>query len=166
VFDGVISINIGSNELLDPEFENDIISIINKYNVNTSQIELEILEDDLIKDLEIAIVKINSLKKLGINLSIDDFGTGYSSITYLKKLPVNCLKIDRHFTQNLHESSNKELIKMMINMAKTFNMRIVIEGVESESQLKFIKENGADQYQGFYCSKAIDQKSFIQLLKK
>ena len=109
--------------------------------------------------------KIKKLQEFGLEFSIDDFGTGYSSITYLKKLPVNTLKIDRDFLLQEDKHSN-ELIVVIIKMAKIFNMNIVVEGVESENQLSFIKENGADVYQGFYFSKAIQEKDFITLLQK
>ena len=161
---GIVSINIHANELLSPEFESSVLGIIKSYSVNPEQIELEILEDDLIEDIDKAVEKISSLREHGIKLSIDDFGTGYSSITYLKRLPVNHLKIDRSFTQNLHEASNKKLMKMMISMAKAFNLKTVVEGVEDAEQLEYISSCGADIYQGFYCSPAVEQEEFIALL--
>jgi len=164
IFTGIISININSHELLESNFEKELINILNRYNIDANRIELEILEDDLIKDFDTIIEKIHKLKALGIKFSIDDFGTGYSSITYLKRLPVNSLKVDRNFTQNLHEKSNQVLMKMMINMAKTFNMKTIIEGVEEKEHLDFIRDAGADVYQGFYFSKAVDKESFIKLL--
>jgi diguanylate cyclase (GGDEF)-like protein/PAS domain S-box-containing protein len=166
IFTGTISINISVHELLDRSFENDLISILNEYSINPKQIELEILEDDLIQDMEFAIQKIDRLKKIGFKLSIDDFGTGYSSITYLKKLPVDSLKIDRNFIMNLEDQSNKQLIKLMIDMAKTFNMITVVEGVEGEVELEYIKECGADKYQGYYCSPAVEKEKFISLLNQ
>ncbi len=166
IFTGTISINISVSELLDHTFENDLIAILNEYSINPKQIELEILEDDLIQDIEFAIKKIGRLKKIGFKLSIDDFGTGYSSITYLKRLPVDCLKIDRNFIMNLEDQSNKQLIKLMIDMAKTFNMITVVEGVEGEVELEYIKECGADKYQGFYCSPAVEKEKFISLLNQ
>ncbi len=161
---GIVSINIHANELLSPDFESSVLGIIHSYHVNPEQIELEILEDDLIEDIDKAIEKISSLREHGIKLSIDDFGTGYSSITYLKRLPVNHLKIDRSFAQNLHDTSNKKLMKMMINMAKAFNLKTVVEGVENAEHLEYISACGADIYQGFYCSPAVEQEKFIALL--
>ena len=163
-FQGIISININASELLSPTFEKQLTAIIQEYDIDKGQIELEILENDLIEDIELAIERIVRLRDLGFKLSIDDFGTGYSSITYLKRLPVHHLKLDRNFTQNLHDDSNKKLVKLMINMAQAFNMKTVVEGVETLEQLEFIKECGADMYQGFYCSPAVDEESFIKLL--
>ncbi len=164
IFNGVISINIDSNELLDPTFEQDVISTVKSHNIDPTKIELEITENDLIKDFQTAISMIKRLKKFGFKFSIDDFGTGYSSITYLQNLPVDSLKIDRSFLHNLSDKSNQELVKIIINMAKTFNMCSIVEGIEDETQLQFIKDNGADQYQGYYFSKAVDKESFIALL--
>lgn len=164
IFSQPISININSNELLNPNFEKNIISMINEFDVSPSMIELEITEKELIKDFKTAIARIKRLKEFGIRFSIDDFGTGYSSITYLQKLPVDSIKIDRSFINTIYDKSNQEIVKMIINIAKTFNMCSIVEGIENESQLDFIAENGADQYQGFYFSKAIDEDSFKELL--
>jgi len=164
VFKGTISINIHARELLEDDFLQNTLDIINKYNINPIYIELEILEDELIGNFEKTIIKINELKEHGISISIDDFGTGYSSITYLNKLPANNLKIDKYFIQNIDNNSNKELIKMIVKMANTFNMKSVIEGVESKHQLEFIKGIGANTYQGFYCSRAVPVESFLKLL--
>ena len=164
VFNGIISININSSELLDVDFEDDIVSTIKQFDISASQIELEITENELIQDFDTAIVKIKRLKEFGINFAIDDFGTGYSSITYLQKLPVDSLKIDKSFLQNLSDESNQEIIKMMLSMAKTFNICSVVEGIENQTQLNFIKENGANLYQGFYSSQAVEEKVFLSLL--
>ncbi len=164
-FEGSLAINISSKELLHPSFENEVISIVSSHNVSPSKIELEITESMIIKEFDLIIEKLKNLQKFGIKFSIDDFGTGYSSITYLQKLPVNTLKIDRSFFHNLELDANQELVKMVINIAKTFHMEIVSEGIENESQLKFIQEHGSHLYQGFYFSKAVNEESFIELLQ-
>ncbi|MBU1659253.1 EAL domain-containing protein [bacterium] len=166
IFSGCLAVNINSKEILHPNFEKEVISIISKNGVNPSRIELEITETAIIKDFDLVVGKIKNLQAFGIKFSIDDFGTGYSSITYLQKLPVNTLKIDKSFIQNLAEESNQELVKMIINMAKTFNMNIVAEGIENESELKFIQDNNVQQYQGFYFSRAVNEESFKTLLLK
>ena len=166
LFKGSLAINICAKQLMDPEFEQELISAIKHYDIDPSQIELEITENELIKDFDLAISQIIKLQAFGIKFSMDDFGTGYSSITYLQKLPIDTLKIDKSFMSDLSEDANKELVKMVINMAKTFNMSVIVEGVEDASQLNFVKECGAEQYQGFYFSEAIDKEDFIKLIKK
>ena len=160
---GTLSINISSFELISDGFVKKIEDIISSYEINPSFVELEILEDEFIKDFDAIILNINRLKKFGIKFSIDDFGTGYSSISYLKKLPVDTLKIDKYFIQNISDDSNKELVKMLINIANIFKLSIVIEGVEDKDQLEFIVQNGAKQFQGFYFSKAVDVLEYKKL---
>ncbi len=164
IFDGTISININSNELVNDDFENEVMSIIKQFDISPSQIELEITENDLIEDFDVAILKMKKLKEFGVKFSIDDFGTGYSSITYLQKLPIDSLKIDRSFLRDLSNEANQEIVKIILAMAKTFNLCSVVEGVENQNHLNFIKENGADLYQGFYFSKAVSEKDFIKML--
>ncbi len=164
IYEGTLAINISSKELLHPDFEQEITSIILQYSICPSKIELEITESMIIKEFDLVVDKIKSLQKFGIKFSIDDFGTGYSSITYLQKLPVNTLKIDRSFFHNLESDANKELVKMVIKIAKTFNMEVVSEGIEDEIQLNFIQEYGSHLYQGFYFSKAVSEDEFLQLI--
>ncbi len=163
-FKGVISINIDSTELLSNDFIDNVKRIVNSYNIEPSCIELEILEGELIKDFDKMVIQINKLKDFGIKFSIDDFGTGYSSISYLQKLPVDTLKIDRHFMHDISNESNRKLVKIILEMAKEFNLATVVEGVETKSQLDLITQNNADQYQGYYFSKAIDEKAFQELI--
>jgi len=164
-FKGSIAVNIHANELLKPHFETEIIGIIKEYEVQPHKIELEITEDELIQDFHAIVEKIKRLKAFGIHFAIDDFGIGYSSITYLKKLPVDTLKIDKSFLKNLTDTSDRELIKLIITMAKNFKMATVIEGVEEQTQLSFIQENGAELYQGYIFSKAIEESRFLALLQ-
>ncbi len=165
-FKGTFSINVSSFELISDYFVEDTKEIILACGIEPSSIELEILEDEFIKDFDVIIANIHKLKKFGVKFSIDDFGTGYSSISYLKKLPVDTLKIDKYFIQNIDDDSNKELVKMVINIAKIFNLSIVVEGVEEKSQLDFIVKNGANQFQGYYFSRPIEGSEFKKLLEK
>lgn len=164
LFEGTLAINISAKELLQQNFEEELISTVLGYNIPPSRIELEITEEEIIKDFDLAVMKMKNLQKFGFKFAIDDFGTGYSSITYLQKLPADHLKIDKSFFDDLSLNSNKKLITMIINMAKTFNMGIISEGIESEHQLEFIKACGSGQYQGFYFSEAVDEKRFVTLL--
>jgi len=165
-FDGTLSINVSSNELMHQNFEKETIDFLEQNEINPKKIEFEITETDIINDFDIIINKIINLQKFGIKFSIDDFGTGYSSLTYLQKLPVNILKIDREFFLNLNIESNKELVRLMLNMAKTFNMQVIAEGIENQAQLDFIREVGIENYQGYFMSRAITKEQFIKLLEK
>ena len=161
-----LAVNISSKELLFQNFEDEVIEIISSYDINPMLIELEITETAIIEEFDIVVEKIKRLQEFGIQFSIDDFGTGYSSIEYLQELPINTLKIDKRFLQDCSNNSNKELIQIMINMAKVLKMKIIAEGVETQKQLQFLQENRCELYQGFYFSKAVDEESFKSLLKK
>jgi len=163
--EGTLAININSKELLMPSFKKDLTTIIESYNIAPVKIELEITENELIKNFDLALQKIDELQKFGVQFSIDDFGTGYSSITYLKQLPFNTLKIDRSFLQNLSNNQDRELIEVIVNMAKIFNMNVVAEGIENKFDLDFIKEHDIELYQGYHFSKAVTQESFLSMLK-
>lgn len=159
-----VSINVSAHQFQKPEFVSSIKESIEHYNIDASFLELELLEDTLIKDMDLAIKKMNTLKDLGIKFSIDDFGTGYSSMTYLQKLPVDSIKIDKSFIMDFHNPSNQEIVKMIINFTKLFNLKVIAEGVENKLAVEFLKQNGCDSYQGFYFSRALQVKEATALL--
>ena len=105
---------------------------------------------------EASIVLLKQLQALGIELSLDDFGTGYSSLSYLKRFPIDKLKIDQSFVHDITTDPNDEaMVAAIIVMAHHLNIRVVAEGVETETQLNFLREHGCDQYQGYYFSKPL-----------
>ena len=161
-----ISINISAHQFQKRGFTAYVKECIGKYNIDASRLELELLEDTLIKDMDVAIKKIKGLKSLGIKFAIDDFGTGYSSMTYLQNLPVDNIKIDRSFIMDINNQSNQEIVKMIINFAKIFNLTVIAEGVENEYALKFLKENACDMYQGYYFSRPLPVDEITQLLRE
>ncbi len=161
-----ISINISAHQFQKRGFTAYLKECIGKYNIDASRLELELLEDTLIKDMDRAIKKIKGLKSLGIKFAIDDFGTGYSSMTYLQNLPVDNIKIDRSFIMDINNQSNQEIVKMIINFAKIFNLTVTAEGVENEYTLKFLKEHACDMYQGYYFSRPLPVDEITQLLRE
>ena len=169
-YDGTISINVSSREIEDTFFISRLVEIIDEYKIDKNRIELEITEDELIQNFDLAIILIRKLRELGIAVSMDDFGTGYSSITYLNKLPVNTLKIDKLFISNLYMKRESDrdwiLLQMIANMAKAFNLKIIAEGVENEAQLSIVKNLGIDEYQGFLFSKAVEKDVLLELVNK
>ncbi len=168
-YHGTVAINVSSREITDTFFVSRLVSIIQEYGIDANRIELEITEDELIQNFDLAIILIKKLQELGIAVSMDDFGTGYSSITYLHKLPVDTLKIDKSFIENIniHQDSDKDwiLVQTIANMAKAFNIKIIAEGVENEEQLAMVKKLGIDEYQGFLFSKAVDKETLLELVK-
>lgn len=113
-------------------------------------LELELTESMFMEHAEQSINTLRTLKMLGIHLAIDDFGTGYSSLTYLKRLPIDRLKIDQSFVRGLEDDPNdREIAATIIAMARGLKLSVLAEGVESEQQLAFLRHHGCDYYQGF-----------------
>jgi len=165
-FDKKISINISGEQFNNKNFTQNFINIIEKYNTDPALLDFEIVEDALLKDINSTIEIIKKFKKLGVTFSMDDFGTGYSSVNYLKNLPVDVLKIDKSFIFDLFEGKNREIVKMIIDTAKIFDLKVVAEGVENEDILKYLDSYGCDYYQGYYFSKPVSVDEATNMLEK
>lgn len=164
VFGGTLGINVTVHDLRSPTFVSWVETMLQRHAIAPSQLEFEILEHDLIEDFDAVIGHMERLSHLGIRFAIDDFGTGYSSINYLYRLPVETLKIDRSFVDDHESKKNKELLKIIVNFAKIFKMKTVIEGLESEASTEMARALGIDYYQGFYFSEALDAPTFCAKL--
>ncbi len=164
IFSGTCSINVPARLLSIKDFSEQVENTIIGYAIPAAQIELEILENELIEDFHGIIANMKELKAFGVKFSIDDFGVGYSSISYLKKLPIDSIKIDKKFVQEMSDSASRELIRMIINISKIFGLLVIVEGVENEDQLQLIAESGADQYQGYHFSEALSEEDFMEIL--
>ncbi|MCK4975214.1 MAG: EAL domain-containing protein, partial [Sulfurimonas sp.] len=131
-----------------------------------AHLTLELTENMLVSSLEEVMAKMADLKRLGVRFSIDDFGTGYSSLMYLKKFPINTLKIDRSFVMDMESDNNdREIAKTIILMANSLNLSTVAEGVESQEQANLLKEMGCNHLQGYLYSKPIPKNEFVQFLQ-
>ena len=136
-----------------------------QYNVPAHVIELELTETAVMNDPEFVMSELNRLNNLGVKISIDDFGTGYSSLDYLRRLPLDFLKIDKSFTQGIGGSANdEELIKLMVTMAHTMELQVIAEGVETSDQMEFLSELGCDLLQGYLFCHPKPAKELIQNL--
>jgi diguanylate cyclase (GGDEF)-like protein/PAS domain S-box-containing protein len=160
-----ISINISVKQLENRQFTRNIRRILNDYNIDTRYIEFEITESVSAGDMDIIAKTIKELSGIGIKILMDDFGTGYSSLNMLKNLYIDKLKIDKVFIDDIIKNvDDNKMIKAIILMAKTFNLKIVAEGIETQMQLDFLKELGCDFGQGYLFSKPVDSNSFEMLL--
>lgn len=154
-----IAVNISVRQLQQTNFLEQVDEVLRKTGITPSNLEFEITESIALTNLEYNIMILGKLKKMGIQISLDDFGTGYSSLSYLKMLPIDNLKIDKSFVQNLtHDSSNKAIASAIIAMAHSLNLKVIAEGVEEKEQLDFLLEQKCDFYQGFLFSKPIPQR--------
>jgi len=163
----IIAVNISPAQFAEKGFVDGIINLLKKYQLDGKRLELEITERIVIKDIDETIRKMNSLKDYGVRFSIDDFGTGYSSLAYIKQLPIDTLKIDRSFIQDcLTDNNDKAIVRAIISMAKSLELSIVAEGVETKEQLNFLKMIGCPIFQGYYFSHPIPVDEFIDLLQQ
>lgn len=160
-----ISVNISSKQFAQPSFTADVKKIIADTKIDPTFLELEVTEGALISNLDDTVEKMQILKELGIKFSIDDFGTGYSSLMYLKKLPINIIKIDKSFITNMHADDNdKILTQTIIQMSQNLRLGLIAEGVEKIEHLNFLQEKGCESYQGYFFSKPLPFKAFKELL--
>ena len=161
-----ININISSKRFVDTKLIKEIHEVINKYNLPKYSIGIELTEHVLMKNIDRAKPLFQKLKELGVKISLDDFGTGYSSLSYINHLPFDVIKIDRSFVAQLH-GGNKEnpIISIIISLAKTLNIEIVAEGIETIEQLEVLKNMNCSFGQGYYFSKPVSSCQTIEVIK-
>lgn len=162
-----IAVNISVRQLEQKGFIEMIENTLKETRLDVKYLELEITESVYIQNIEDVLVIIEKLRNLGIKWSIDDFGTGYSSLSKLNKLPLDKLKIDRSFINDICEDKNiKSIVPAIIAIAKNLRLKVVAEGVENKKQLQFLQEYNCDLIQGYLFSKPVDKDEFEMLLGK
>ncbi|GMR01632.1 MAG: hypothetical protein BMS9Abin19_1040 [Gammaproteobacteria bacterium] len=160
-----MSINISARQLMEDSIVKNIISIMKDYNVPGHCLELEITEHAIMSDMDSVIRKLKELSSHDITIAIDDFGTGYSSLSYLHKLPIQTLKIDRTFLKESRiNKGDNTIINTIVAMAKGLNLNVIAEGVESQSQLEYLREIDCSEAQGFLFGKPLPPDVISQLL--
>ena len=163
--DIVICVNISVRHLMKNNFIEEIKEIIYSSIVNPNRFEFEITESIMIDSAETALQRIDELKKMGIKIAIDDFGTGYSSLSYLYKLPADILKIDKSFIDVMNaDESSKKYVSTIISIGHILNLEVVSEGVETEEQLKTLKETGCDYIQGYVWGRPVPPEEAAKLI--
>ena len=162
-----LSVNLSRVDVYRPTLVEDIIRFVDSNNVPRNAYYIEITESAFVEDAKEVIPVINKIRNSGFKVEIDDFGSGYSSFGALVDLPFDVLKIDMQFIRSLNTNPKvKDIVKMIINLAKVLNALTVAEGVEDEEQYKFLKENGCDVIQGYYLSKPLSQSDFEMLIER
>ena len=156
-----MAVNVSSRQFIQNNFEERVSSILEETNIEANKLELEITETLLMDERIDSMKTLENLSNKNIHLSIDDFGTGFSSLSYLKRFPVNTLKIDRSFMQDVPTDDDaKSIVKSIITLAHTLNLSVIAEGIESKEQLAILYENNCDYAQGFYFSKPLSADDF------
>ncbi len=161
----ILSINISSIQYNRADFVPKILDTVKRYGMDPEELELEITESVLIEDFKMVIQKMYELRDYGIKVSLDDFGTGFSSLSYLRGLPIDTLKIDKSFIDNIStDEAARVITESIVNMSKRLGFSTVAEGVESEEQLDYLKEISCDLIQGFYLGKPMDESGIQEIL--
>jgi EAL domain-containing protein (putative c-di-GMP-specific phosphodiesterase class I)/GGDEF domain-containing protein len=165
-FDVEISLNISPVQMLQAGFVNELIAVFEQYELKKGAISLEITETFLIDSFELVITKLKLLQKYGFNIHLDDFGTGYSSLQYLKELPINAIKIDKTFVDNVENDNHaRAIVQMISSLAKNVNLEVIAEGVETNKQNLIVYKNGCDIIQGYLVSKPVSKQEAINLIQ-
>jgi EAL domain-containing protein (putative c-di-GMP-specific phosphodiesterase class I) len=161
-----VSVNLSGHQFLDKNLGKIVEQAIRSNDIPAQFIELEITESTLMRNINYANLVLRSLKDIGVTISLDDFGTGYSSLNYLKNLPIDTLKIDKSFVDEVHASADDAAIALtIIALSRNLGMTVVAEGVENREQYVFLQNNGCDLIQGFYISKALPAAEFENLIR-
>ncbi|KTD20796.1 regulatory protein (GGDEF domain) [Legionella lansingensis] len=167
ILSGSIAINVSAIQFIRHSLSDVLSAILSETQLNSSAIELEITETIFIDYNENLHNEIDALQKMGIHLVMDDFGTGYSGLSYLKHLPVNKIKIDKTFIKNCEtDYLDQTIISAITTMAHKLNIKVIAEGVENETQLKILQEQGIDGVQGYYYSRPLTAEGCETYLKK
>ena len=135
-------------------------------DISPDKVELEVTENVAMRNIDSAIVTLEKLKDKGMNIAMDDFGTGYSSLGYLRKLPIDTVKIDRSFVSGIPDSKEDALIaQTIIAMAHSMNLSLIVEGVENVRQLNFFRQQGCHIVQGYLFSKPVRARNILKMLR-
>jgi EAL domain-containing protein (putative c-di-GMP-specific phosphodiesterase class I) len=138
-----------------------------EFSVNAKHIELEITESMVLNDTQHNIAVLGALHQLGFKIALDDFGTGFSSFSYLYRMPVDKVKIDRVFIHGLPDNqANFEIVKSMIAMLHSLKKTVVAEGAETDAEIEFLRQEGCDIVQGYYYYKPMSTDDFLSLITK
>ena len=166
-FNGLkIAINLSARQFQDVSLVPFVSSMLEKYSIDASQVEFEITESISMTNMTSTFRILTELKDLGVSIAIDDFGTGHSSLAYLKKFPINTLKIDKSFVMDIIDDEEDKIIaQTIISMAHSLGMKTVAEGVETLAHVNMLQNMDCDLLQGYYYSKAIPKDEFIEFLK-
>ena len=158
-----VSVNVSALQFQQSDFIDRVAAVLQQQQLPGALLELELTESILVHDADEALARLSQLAGLGVRLAIDDFGTGYSSLAYLKRFPIQRLKIDRSFVKGVPgDDSDCAIVRAVVQMAQALGMKVIAEGVETEPQRAFLHQLGCDEFQGFLYAPALDAASFEQ----
>jgi diguanylate cyclase len=156
-----VAVNVSARQFQRRDFADLVIAIVREFGIEPSLLEIELTESAVMRNAVSSIKSLRHLTSFGIHVSLDDFGTGYSSLSYLQRLPLNKLKIDRSFIQDLGSNSGSaQIVRAIIALGHNLQMKVIAEGVETVEQLRVLQQMGCDKYQGYYFSKPLPAGEF------
>lgn len=162
-----ISLNLSARQLLDMGLVDRIHSAVSKHDISAAMLDVEITEDCLVSDIDRATSVLATLKRAGLSTSLDDFGAGYSSLSYLVRLPIDTLKIDRSFVRGLAASEKASaVIRGVVGLARSLGMKTIAEGVEHQHQADELKDAGCDSIQGYLVSRPLSAEAFVEFVRQ
>jgi EAL domain-containing protein (putative c-di-GMP-specific phosphodiesterase class I) len=166
LFSGRVAVNLSAKQFALPDLTARIDAILQKHSLPSYFLELEITEGTVMDDPKEAIAIMKSLSARGIHLAMDDFGTGYSSLAYLKQFPLNTLKVDKAFIDDMSTERGRNMVDSIVTIAHNLDLSVVAEGVEYAEQVHILSELNCETIQGYYYSKPLSAEHFEQFLEK
>jgi EAL domain-containing protein (putative c-di-GMP-specific phosphodiesterase class I) len=162
-----MAVNVSAMQLRDEGFLGGLFAILRETGLDPRSLELELTESVLMKQADSTAAILQSVRERGVQVALDDFGTGYSSLSYLRKYPIDALKIDQSFVSHINAAGDDaSIVTAVISMARSLNLRVVAEGVETSEQLTFLQTHRCDQAQGFLFSKPVPPQNFAKVLRR
>ena len=162
---GQIAVNVSAVEFYSKDFLAGVRTILNDTGLDPRHLELELTESGLMRDTELTTANLHALKDLGVQIAVDDFGTGYSSLSYLQRFPIDTLKIDQSFVQDIDGDAGKAIVSAVIAMGLSLKQQVVAEGIETLQQLAFLQSHHCASGQGFFFSRPVTAEAFATLLE-
>ncbi len=161
-----VAVNVSARQFREASFVDSVAAVIDRHRFAPGRLKLELTESVIVNDVDDVVSKMHRLRAMGVSLSMDDFGTGYSSLAYLKKLPLDQIKIDQSFTRDITTDPNDAvMVKTIIDLARNFRLHVIAEGVETAEQLAFLRENGCPAYQGYLFGRPVEVAAFEALVR-
>jgi diguanylate cyclase (GGDEF)-like protein len=165
--DLVLAVNVSAKQFRQADFVSQVQTVVKRYAIDPRLLKLELTESMLVSNVEETIQTMSKLREVGVRFSLDDFGTGYSSLQYLKRLPLDQVKIDQSFVRDITtDSSDKAIVRTIIAMAYSMNLDVIAEGVETEAQRQLLLKKGCKNYQGYLFGKPVPIEQFDESLTK
>jgi EAL domain-containing protein (putative c-di-GMP-specific phosphodiesterase class I) len=162
----VMAVNLSARQFQDPDLPGQVREALEEANLRAQYLELEITEGYAMQDVEKAIATLHELKDLGVRVAIDDFGTGYSCFSYLKRFPIDTLKLDASFVRDLSRPEDAQIALGVIALAHSLKLKVIAEGVETISQLAFLRDHSCDRLQGYLFSRPIPPTQFDSFMEQ